>query len=138
MMAETPEVMTEANPLIKVCYLQFFLCLLKLSYFALKDIQMDVATAQYLKTTISTQLPTDKVIVTGLYNEVYEIIKESSYYDGKGILITGPPGTGKSTTCVYLHEALKGINIPFVIFPTASLQAENKSMLQDYLREQGN
>ena len=113
-----------------------------MSYCTSKEVNMDAATAQYLQATISAWLPTDtgKVIVTGHYKRVFETIKEGKYIQSKGILISGPPGTGKSTTCVYLYEVLKENSIPFVIFPTASLHPENKSVLQHYLREviQGN
>ena len=105
-----------------------------------KKIEMDEVTESYLQKTISSLLPTDHIIVTDHHNRVFDIIEKKQYFKGKGIYISGPPGSGKSTTCVYLYQVLKEKNIPFVVFSTGSLAPINKAMLQRYLCEgvQGN
>jgi DNA replication protein DnaC len=53
----------------------------------------------------------------------------------QGILILGPPGTGKSTICLYLYKKLKEDHIPFLICPIASLQPDNQEIFLDYVHE---
>ena len=91
--------------------------------------EMDKVTESYLQATISSLLPTDQVIVTDHHSRVFEIIKKEQYFKQKGIYISGPPGSGKST-CVYLYKVLKKENIPFVVFSTTSLAPRNKVMLR--------
>jgi nucleoside-triphosphatase THEP1 len=38
----------------------------------------------------------------------------------ENVIITGPPGSAKSTTCLYLYHELKTKKIPFIIFSTIS------------------
>ena len=65
------------------------------------------------------------IIVTKVFKEMMSTIKrvirgdEVTVPEKTGLMITGPKGTGKSTSFLYLHEKLKDQDIPLlVIWPS--------------------
>ena len=97
-------------------------------------------TARFLRIGFSGLFPitpdgTASIIETAFYKDVYEIIRNNNYVDECGILIVGPPGTGKSMICVYLWKKLKEDDIPFLICPIASLQPDKQEIFLSYVHE---
>ena len=59
------------------------------------------------------------LIVTELFQEmistIQRVIAEVTASEKRGLIITGPKGTGKSTSFLYLHAKLKEKGIPLLI-----------------------
>lgn len=64
------------------------------------------------------------VVVTELFRTLYDIITKDDYANKakRGVMITGPPGTGKSMSCVYLLETLRREKVPFLVCFVESLK----------------
>ena len=66
----------------------------------------------YLGEISAVGTPDTHLIVTKLFKDLLKTIMDRTPC---GVIIRGPPGTGKSTSCIYLWKMLKDADIPFLV-----------------------